>query len=99
MEKKIKLYYQVIDLLEEINDLEKVIAAYKDSKSGYSKIQYSKLQDKYLLQLKSLLGENNIDINQLLKVGGNQEANFYLLIVNNAEYLLADIKSKLLGRV
>lgn len=94
-----KIHYEIIDTLSEINALEKVIIAYKDSKSDYSKVQYSKLQEKYLVQLKGLLSENKIDLNQLLKLGGNQEPNFYLPIVNNAEHLLADMKSKLLGRL
>lgn len=88
-------YYKVIDILEEIYDLEKVIIAYKNSKSAYSKTQYSNLKEKYLVELKKLLQEKTIDISQLLHLSDNTESNFYLPILNNTEYLLANAKSDL----
>lgn len=95
MAKKIDIYYKVIDVLEEVYELEKVIIAYKNSQSDYSKIQYLDLKQKYLIQLKNLLQKNTIDIGKLLNLSKNKDADFYSPIVNNTQHLLANAKSNL----
>lgn len=88
-------YYKILDILDEIQALDKVIQAHENSPSAFSKNQYVELKNEYLKNLKSILKKENIDFNKLLALGENSSDSYYLPIYNNIEYLLTNLTKQL----
>jgi hypothetical protein len=95
MDQGYKKYYDILDIMDDIQSLNKVIHAHEKSPSEYSKNQYLKLKSKQIKGLKLILEKEKINFTKLLKLGGDQSYSYYLPIYNNVNYLLSNMTKEL----
>ncbi len=88
-------YYAVLDILDEVQALNKVIDAHKNSPSEHSKKQYIQLKNEYLSNLELILKEENIDLGKILDLGGKQSDSYYSPIYNNIGNVIQNLTKQL----
>ena len=72
---------EIIDVLEQIQRQNKLIALHKDAENDIMVAQYEDLKHDYTLKLNQILAKYNIDIKKLKEIGGERKADFYAPLV------------------
>ena len=72
----------VIDLLEQIEGLNEIVALHEQSGDISSLKQYIFLRDDFTEKLDKFVAESEIDIDRLMKEGGDRKEHFYSPLLN-----------------
>jgi len=78
-------YLIVIDLLEQIEDVNEIVALHEESGDMSSWKQYIFLRDSLIERLNGVVNQSEIDIDTFIKQSGNREEKFYSPILDLIE--------------